>query len=169
MTQRPSLIHRLLPHPGLAVFLIVVWMLLLNSLSWGGLVLAVVLGLAVALMTSRFWPGRPRLKYGPALWAFLAIVLWDIVVASFKVGWIVLTRRNRDLRPGWLVVPTDLRSPEAVTVLAATISLTPGTVSSDISTDGDAILVHILDVEDPQAEVAGIKARYERRLMRIFP
>lgn len=163
------MIRRLLPHPGLAVFLIVVWMLLLNSLSWGGLVLAVVLGLAVALMTSRFWPGRPRLNFGPALWAYLALVLWDIVIASFKVGWIVLTRRNRDLRPGWLVVPTDLRSPEAVTVLAATISLTPGTVSSDISTDGDAILVHILDVEDPQAEVAGIKARYERRLMRIFP
>ena len=90
-------------------------------------------------------------------------------MANFQVAWIILFRRNRDLRSRWLVIPTELRSPEAITTLAATISLTPGTVSADISADGHALLVHILDVDDPEAEVARIKHRYERRLMRIFP
>ena len=169
MSERPSVFRRILPHPGLTVMLIVVWMLLLNGLSWGGLLLAVVFGIAIPLLTSRFWPGQPRLNFGPALWAYLAIVLWDIVVANFQVAWIILFRRNRDIRSRWLVIPTELRSPEAITTLAATISLTPGTVSSDISADGHALLVHILDVDDPEAEVARIKHRYERRLMRIFP
>ena len=169
MSERPSMIQRILPHPGLTVMLIVVWMLLLNGLSWGGLVLAVVFGIAIPLLTSRFWPGQPRVHFGPALWGYVGIVLWDIVVANFQVAWIILFRRNRDLRSRWLVIPTELRSPEAITTLAATISLTPGTVSSDISADGRALLVHILDVDDPDAEIARIKHRYERRLMRIFP
>ena len=53
-------------------------------------------------------------------------------------------------------------------MLAGTISLTPGTVSSDISSDGRALLVHALDVADPAAEVARIKQRYETRLMKVF-
>jgi multicomponent K+:H+ antiporter subunit E len=167
--QRPSLIQRLLPHPALSAMLVVVWMLLLNSLSWGGLVLAVVFAVAIPLITSRFWPGNPRMRFGPPLWGYVAIVLWDIMVANFQVAWIILFRRNRDLRSRWLVIPTELRSPEAITAFAATISLTPGTVSTDISADGRALLVHILDTADPDAEIARIKSRYEARLLRIFP
>jgi multicomponent K+:H+ antiporter subunit E len=95
-------------------------------------------------------------------------VIGDIITANFHVARLVLFRRNRDLRSCWLSVPLDLRSAEAVTVLAGTISLTPGTVSADISTDGRYLLVHGLDTGDPQAEVARIKARYERPLMEIF-
>jgi multicomponent K+:H+ antiporter subunit E len=72
------------------------------------------------------------------------------------------------MRPAWLMIPLDLRSTEAITVLAGTVSLTPGAVSSDISTDGRHLLVHALDTGDPQAEIDRIKARYERRLMEIF-
>ena len=99
MSERPSLIRRVLPHPGLTVMLIVVWMLLLNGLSWGGLLLAVVFGIAIPLLTSRFWPGQPRLNFGRGLGAYVAIVLWDIVEANFQVAWIILTRRNRDVLP----------------------------------------------------------------------
>ncbi|MEH6664011.1 MAG: Na+/H+ antiporter subunit E [Brevundimonas sp.] len=166
---RAPLLQRLLPHPALSLMLVVVWMLLLNSLSWGGLLLAVVFAVAIPLITSRFWPGNPSMRFGPALWGYVAIVLWDIVIANFQVAWIILFRRNRDLRSRWLVIPTELRSPEAITALAATISLTPGTVSADISADGRALLVHILDVDDAGAEIARIKARYEARLLRIFP
>jgi len=66
------------------------------------------------------------------------------------------------------VVPIELRSAEAITVLAGTISLTPGTVSSDVSADGRALLVHALDVADPEAEVTRIKQRYEARLLKVF-
>lgn len=162
------MIGRLLPHPALTVLLVVVWMLLVNDLTFGALFLALVFGFLVPLITSRFWPGRPKIRFGPDAVVYLAIVLFDIVVANFEIAWIILTRRNRDLRSCWLVIPVDLRSPEAITVLAGTISLTPGTVSSDISSDGRSLLVHALDVADPAAEVSRIKQRYEARLLKVF-
>lgn len=162
------MIRRLLPHPALSVLLLVVWMLLVNEFTMGALFLAVVFCVLVPLVTSRFWPDRPRIRFGRDAAAFVAIVLFDIVVANFQIAWIILTRRNRDLRSHWLVIPVELRSAEAITVLAGTISLTPGTVSSDISGDGRTLLVHALDVADPAAEVARIKQRYEARLLKVF-
>lgn len=162
------MIRRLLPHPALSALLLVVWMLLVNEFTMGALFLAVVFGVLVPLVTSRFWPDRPRIRFGRDAAAYVVIVLFDIVVANFQIAWIILTRRNRDLRSHWLVIPVELRSAEAITVLAGTISLTPGTVSSDVSGDGRALLVHALDVPDPVAEVARIKQRYEARLLKVF-
>jgi multicomponent K+:H+ antiporter subunit E len=53
-------------------------------------------------------------------------------------------------------------------VLAAVVSLTPGSVSADYDADAHALLVHGLDVGDPAAEAARIKARYERALREVF-
>ena len=159
--------RRIIPHPGLSVLLLLVWMLLQNSLSFGALVVGIAIGILVPIFTAPFWPGRPRIGYLHAF-AYLALVIWDIVVANFEVAWIILFRRNRDLRPAWLVIPIGLDTPEAITVLAGTISLTPGTVSADVSACGCFLLVHALDVADPEAEIAKIKARYEARLQKIF-
>lgn len=159
---------RLFPHPGLTLLLTAMWMLVLNELSFGGFLLGVVFGTLVPLFTAPFWPERPSLRFGWPLIAYVLLVIGDIVIANFHVARLILFRRNRDMRSCWLTIPLDLRSAEAITLLAGTISLTPGTVSTDISTDGQHLLVHALDTGDPQGEVARIKARYERRLMEIF-
>nr|WP_314444158.1 Na+/H+ antiporter subunit E [uncultured Sphingomonas sp.] len=160
--------RKLFPHPGLSFVLILVWLLLLNSFSLGGLVLGLLIGIIVPLLTAPYWPNRPQLRFGWAMIGYVLIVLWDVVVANFQIARIILFRRNRDLRSAWLAIPLDLRSPEAITVLAGTISLTPGTVSADVSGDGRVLLVHALDVVDREQEVQRIKDRYERRLLRIF-
>ena len=160
--------RRLFPHPGLTFLLVAMWMLVLNELSVGGFLLGLFLGTLVPLFTAPFWPERPPVRYGWPLIAYGLLVIGDIIVANFQVARLILFRRNRDLRSCWLSIPLDLQSAEAITVLAGTISLTPGTVSADISTDGRHLLVHALDTGDPEAEVARIKARYERRLMEIF-
>jgi multicomponent K+:H+ antiporter subunit E len=162
------MLTRLFPHPGLSLMLIAVWLLLPNTFSLGGLLLAILIGIIVPLLTAPFWPNRPRLRFGWPMIDYVAVVLWDIVVANFQVAGLILFRRNRDLRSRWLVIPLELRSAEAITTLAATISLTPGTVSADVAADGRSLLVHALNVADEALEVARIKARYEARLMRIF-
>lgn len=159
--------RRLIPHPGLSVLLVIVWVLMANTLTVGGLLLGIVIGILLPIFTAPFWPGRPDVRYRAGL-AYIALVLWDIVVANFEIAAIILFRRNRDLRPAWLSIPLDLHTPEAITVLAGTISLTPGTVSSDVSACGKYLLVHALDAVDPDAEIARIKLRYEARLKRVF-
>ncbi|PCG14556.1 MULTISPECIES: Na+/H+ antiporter subunit E [Sphingomonas] len=160
--------NRLLPHPALSAMLLIVWLLMANSITVGGIVLGGVFALVLPKFTQPFWPDRPRMRFGRAFLGYLGIVLLDIIVANFQVAWLILFRRNGDLRARWLVVPIDLTTPEAITMLAGTISLTPGTVSSDVSADGRYLLVHALDVDDAEAEIARIKTRYETRLQRVF-
>lgn len=161
--------RHLLPHPALSAMLLIVWLLMANSITFGGFVLGAAFAWILPKFTQPFWPDRPRMRFRGAFLGYLAIVLFDIVVANFQVAWLILFRRNRDLRSRWLVVPIDLTTPEAITMLAGTISLTPGTVSSDVSADGRHLLVHALDVADEAAEIARIKTRYEARLQRVFP
>ncbi|MCY7280134.1 MAG: Na+/H+ antiporter subunit E [Sphingomonas bacterium] len=159
--------RRLIPHPGLSALLVIVWLLMANSLTFGGLLIGIVVGIVLPIFTAPFWPGRPEVSFRAAF-VYVAIVLWDIVVANFAVAKLILFRRNRDLKSRWLVIPMELDTPEAITVLAGTISLTPGTVSSDVSACGRYLLVHALDAPDAEAEIARIKTRYEARLKKVF-
>lgn len=159
--------NRLLPHPGLSVLLVVMWMVMVNDLTFGTLFVGLVVGFVVPLFTAPWWPGRPKLQFLPAF-AYLGVVLWDILIANFHVAAIILFKPNRDLRPAWLTIPLELTTPEAITVFAGTISLTPGTVSTDISACGKYLLVHALHAPDPASDIAKVKQRYEARLKRIF-
>ena len=160
--------HWLLPHPLLTLLLAVVWTLLQNDVSAGMIVFGVILGVIIPFGTSIWWPDRPSgFRIGKMI-SYSFLVIWDIFVANVKVAWIVLTRPNDKLRPAWIEVPLDLRQPEAISVLAGTITLTPGTVSADLSDEGHSLLVHALDADDPDAVRDEIKDRYERRLKEIF-
>jgi multicomponent K+:H+ antiporter subunit E len=158
---------RLVPHPLLTLLIVVVW-ILLNGVSWGAAVLGVILGIAIPKLTSPYWPDRPRIGSPLNIVEYAVIVLWDIVVANFQVAYLILFRRGDSLRSQFVTVPLDLRTPEAITALAGTITMTPGTVSADLSGDGRALLVHCLETHDAEATVKTIKSRYETRLQRIF-
>ena len=159
---------RILPHPLLTLTLTVVWLMLLNDFSLGGLLFGLILGITVPLMTAAFWPRRPRIRRPFKIAEYMLVVLWDILVANVVVAKIVLFKSNRDLRSHFITIPLEIYSPEAITVLAGTITLTPGTVSADLAADGRSLLVHCLHTEDPAGEVTGIKQRYESRLKEIF-
>ncbi len=158
----------LLPHPLLTLLLAVVWVLLQNEVSAGMVVFGVILGVIIPWGTSVWWPDTPSgFRIGRmSLYTFM--VIWDIMVANIQVAWIVLTKPNSKLRPAWIVIPLDLVQPEAITVLAGTITLTPGTVSADLSDSGHSLLVHVLHTDDPDAVRDEIKTRYEVRLKEIF-
>lgn len=158
----------LLPHPLLTLLLTVVWALLQATLSPGMLVFGVILGALIPWVTSAWWPDTPRGFHIGKMAIYIVIVLWDIMVANVEVAWIVLSKPNAKLRPAWVIVPLDLRQPEAIAILAGTITLTPGTVSADLSDKGHSLLVHVLHTEDPDAVRDDIKNRYERRLKEIF-
>jgi multicomponent K+:H+ antiporter subunit E len=160
--------ERWLPHPLLTAVLTGFFLLLLNRLSMGGLVLGLLLGILIPLYTTNFWPTPPRIKNWPAAAGYFFLVLWDIAVANVQVAYWILFWKNEQLQPKFFTVPLDIRVPEGIATLAGTITLTPGTVSSDLSADGKALLVHGLHVPDEADTVATIKSRYEARLLEIF-
>ncbi|SDZ00479.1 multisubunit potassium/proton antiporter, PhaE subunit [Jannaschia faecimaris] len=163
------MLKRLIPHPLLSLTLVLVWLGLVNTLTLGNLILGAVFGLAIPMLTAAYWPDRPAIARPLKVAEYILVVLWDIIVANVLVAKIILFKREPAIRSQWVPIPLELKSAEAITVLAGTITMTPGTVSATLAADGSAILVHCLHTDDPAAVRDEIKARYERRLLEIFP
>ncbi len=162
------MLKRCLPHPLLSLALLVVWVLLVNEISAGAIVFGAILAILIPLITSSFWPSAPKVGNAYAICGYGLVVLWDILVANVIVAGLILFRKAESLETRYVVVPLDLTSPEAITTLAGTITMTPGTVTIDLSADAKSLLVHCLHAPDPQGVVDDIKSRYESRLKEIF-
>jgi multicomponent K+:H+ antiporter subunit E len=163
------MLTRLIPHPLLSLTLVLVWLGLVNTFTLGNLILGSVFGLAIPMLTAAYWPDRPAIARPLKVAEYVLVVLWDIIVANVQVAAIILFKREPTIRSQWITIPLELKSAEAITVLAGTITMTPGTVSATLAADGSAILVHCLHTDDPDAVRDEIKTRYERRLLEIFP
>lgn len=171
--RRGGAIRRLvLPRPWTALWLWLAWLLLNQTLAPGHLLLGAVLALALSR-----WPAARADGEGPArtpAWrratvaARLAwIVLHDIVVANLQVAKLILGRREA-IRPGFVWVPLEVRRPRSISLFAGIITMTPGTLSAELSDDHRHLLVHGLRVEDPDALVAELKSRYETPIRELF-
>lgn len=159
--------RRVLPQPLMSLTLFVVWLLLYNSIAPIVVVGGAILALAVPMLTARYWPEYPQTVRIGRLLRFIPLVLFDIVVANMRVLVLILGPARR-WRPHFFVIPLDLKQPFPITLLASVITLTPGTVSANLSGDRRSLLVHGLDVEDPELAARQIKDRYEKPLMEIF-
>jgi multicomponent K+:H+ antiporter subunit E len=158
---------KLVRAPLLSLALFVSWLLLNNTVDWAHLVLGAVLAVAIPLFTEPLRPDKPRLRRLLVAAQLALVVLWDIVMSN-----IVLARRilgpEPAIRPRFVWVPLSIRDPHGIVTLAGIITMTPGTLSSDLSEDRRWLLVHAFNVEDEAALVATIKRRYEAPLREIF-
>ena len=159
-------VMRLFPAPILSATLLASWLMLVGTVSAGHVVLAGVLrsqfhgGASACVRSARgSAPGSRAPDY--------LIVLYDIVASALVVARQILGPEER-IRPGFVWVPLAIRDPHGVASLASIITMTPGTLSVDLSPDRQHLLVHALHVDDPAALIASIKERYERPLMAIF-
>jgi multicomponent K+:H+ antiporter subunit E len=177
---------RWLPRPGLALALWITWLTLNQTLAPAHLLLGAVL----AIVLARFVPvpapapaeplasttdpaddtlvpraqGLRRLRIALGL---IAVVLQDIVVANLQVARLILGPQDR-LRPGFVPLALRVRDPQSITLLASIITMTPGTLSAELSDDRRHLLVHTLDLADPAELAAEIRTRYETPLLELL-
>lgn len=161
------MIARLFPHPLLSVTLLLVWLLLNNTVAAGHVVLGAILALAIPLAIEPFWRREKIFRRPQVLLKLVPLVLWDIVLANVTVAFLVLGPISR-LKPRFIEVPLEVTHPFAISALASIVTMTPGTVSSEVSADRRHLLVHGLYVPDEAAMVAGIKSRYEAPVKALF-
>ena len=166
-TPRRHGLRRLLPAPLLSALLFAAWLMLNESISTGHLLIAAALALAVPAFTLRFSPTVPVLRRWPVAMRLTITVLRDIVVSNVDVARRVLGPESA-LQPRFVWVPLDLKSPHGIVALAGIITLTPGTLSSELTDDHRFLLVHALHCTYEAALVADIKARYEAPLLEIL-
>ncbi|MEF3273152.1 MAG: Na+/H+ antiporter subunit E [Chloroflexus sp.] len=167
----------------LVLVLTITWMALQSSFTLPDLIVGLVVSYGIVALSSRFLSipftngglGRPRMDSRDyarrtVKWlAFIGFALWSILKANMDMARIVLFRRAEDIRPGIIAIPLDVKSDAGITVLANLITLTPGTVSLDVSTDRRTIYIHCIDVQDAAAVRDDIKQNFERRVMELLP
>lgn len=151
---------------SLAVFLFGI--LLTDHVSRGFVVLALLLALLIPQFARRLEREFARVGSLRPLPRLVLVMLYDIVRANLHVARLVLGPQAA-IRPGWVWVPLELTNIHGITALASLITVTPGTVSAELSDDRRYLLVHVLDLRDPEALIAEIKTRYETPLRQIFP
>ena len=155
---------QVLPHPILSLMLLGLWLLLVNSVSVGNLLLGILLAWLIPLFTARFWEAQVRIHKPLTLLRFFGVVLWDILIANVAVAALVVGPSRR-LQPGFILMPMRLRGNVGLSLLANTISLTPGTLSAFLSADRTQLVIHALQADDPDAIIAAIRERYEQPLL----
>lgn len=158
--------NRIFPMPIHSIMLTLVW-LLLNGWSYGHLFLGLFLGLVIPIIAYPYVRGHMRVQKPFAMMWYLARLLWDIVVANMDVARRVLMP-NKYLKPGWIAYPLSIQEPFPATVLASSISLTPGTVSVEFADDMSCLYIHVLHLDNEGSLKEFIAKRYETPLKEIF-
>jgi len=156
-----------LPRPLFSLFLALLWLLMVNSFSVAHMLLGLALGVLIPFITRAFWPEQAKVRYLLPLLRYFLVLMIDIVLSNLIVARRILWYPDR-LTPGFITYPLELDDDFAITILASTISLTPGTVSAHYDSDAGTLLIHALHVSDEEEVVRQIRERYEWPLKEIF-
>jgi multicomponent Na+:H+ antiporter subunit E len=98
---------------------------------------------------------------------FVVFVAWEILTASLALAWLMLQPRLR-LKPAVVAVPLDVSTDLEIVVLANLITLSPGTLSLDVSADGRTLYVHAVLLRDAEAFRRRVKQGLERRVLEVM-
>lgn len=153
------------------VLVLLIWVGLTWSLAWEDLAAGFVFSLLIALLVSEMYPEHLEAALDPRRWLwFLLYVLYFLyfcVKANLDVAYRVL-HPDIPIRPGFVRVRTSLTSDMARTLLANSITLTPGTLTVDL--DGGDLYVHWINVrgETDEEHTTAIVRRFERILKEVF-
>lgn len=94
--------------------------------------------------------------------------IWELLISSVQVAWVVLTPWRKRPRPAIVEMPLDVQSDFEILLLTSLISLTPGTLSLDVSDDRSTLYVHAMFGEDPVQTTADLKSGMEHRVAEVF-
>ncbi len=141
--------------------LMLAWVLLSDDFSLKNLVVGYLVGGVV------LWFFERSRGEGLYVWRVVAaiklvlVLLWEQVKSTFQVAAIVLSPRI-SIRPGVVTVPLEVTGDAEITTVANMISLTPGTLTIDVSEDRKSLYVHVIDLDDPKSVPGGLMATKRR-------
>jgi multicomponent Na+:H+ antiporter subunit E len=148
--------------------LALVWAFATGRLTASNLLIGLVLGYWVLFFTRRGDEGRTYFVRVGRVVKFLFFYLGQLIMSNLRVAYDVVTPRNH-MRPGVIAVPLDVETDAEIVLLANLITLTPGTLSLDLSPDRKTLYVHVMyiDEDDEQAR-RQIKDGLETRVLELL-
>ena len=150
----------------LNILLGIVWMFLTGDLDYSNFIEGFIVGFIIIWITKYASKSSNYISRIPKIIGFTLYFIYELILANLKVTIDVLTPKHR-MQPVIVAVPLDAKSDFEITLLANLITLTPGTLSLDISEDKKVLYIHSMYVSDPDEFRAQIKDGFERKLLEI--
>jgi multicomponent Na+:H+ antiporter subunit E len=144
-----------------------IWVALTGNFSFGNYVFGFLLSYFILWIIV---PGRTTSKYFrivPRVIAFIFFFIYELIKANLEVAYEVITPKF-GMTAGIVKVPLDAKSDLEITFLANLISLTPGTLSLDVSDDKKVLYVHSMYIKNREDFISGIKNGFEKRILEIL-
>lgn len=148
------------------ILLTFIWVALTGDFSLGNYLFGFILSFFLLKIVAS---GREKTKYFrivPRVISFIFFFLYELFKANIEVAYEVITPKL-NMTPGIIKVPLDVQTDLEITFLANLISLTPGTLSLDVSEDRKVLYVHSMYIKDRESFIFGIKNGFEKRIMDI--
>ncbi|ARM30078.1 Na+/H+ antiporter subunit E [Prosthecochloris sp. HL-130-GSB] len=151
----------------LNILLAVAWMLLVGEVSAGTFLTGLVVGYLILWLSRSAWGETRYFSKIPKVIMFVFYFLRELFVANLKVAFDIVTPKDY-MEPGIIAVPLDVKSDIEITLFANLVTLTPGTLSLDVSEDRRTLYVHALYVKDADRFRDELKNGLERRLIEVM-
>ena len=149
------------------LLLAIVWVAVTGSASFINLVFGFVLAAVALAIVRSSYGGVLYLGRARRILALLVLFICELAKSVWAVAVAVMSPRI-DVKPGIFAFPLTVDRDFEITLLANLITLTPGTLSVDVSDDRKMLYVHALDCSDPEAIRRGIADGFEHRIMEAF-
>ena len=149
------------------ILLTFVWVALTGSFGFLNFLFGFVLGFLILWVITKGDSNAKYFKIIPKIIAFVFFFFYELILANLQVAYDVITPKFY-MKPGIVSVPLDAKTDIEITLLANLISLTPGTLSLDVSDDKKVLYVHAMYVSDKEKFIRSIKNGFERRLLEIL-
>jgi multicomponent Na+:H+ antiporter subunit E len=151
----------------LNLFLALAWLALTGNFTPINFISGFLLGYLVLWVIRRSGESREYFAKVPQTIGFVAFFIKELVIANIRVAYDVLTPRHR-MRPGVIAVPLDVTTDTEITLLGSLITLTPGTLTLDVSPDKKVMYVHAMYIDDIDKVRLSIKQGFERRVIEML-
>lgn len=143
-----------------------VFVALMGGGRLGTFLFGFALGYVVLWITKPLYPQTPYFRKFPKAVNLVFYFLKELAVSNLKVLWDVITPKHIN-RPGIIGVPLAAKTDLEIFLVANLLSLTPGTLSVDLSEDRQTLFVHVMFLDDVETTRSAIKSGLERRVLEV--
>ncbi|NMB80580.1 MAG: Na+/H+ antiporter subunit E [Ignavibacteria bacterium] len=150
----------------LNILLATAWVFLTGELDFQNFIEGFVIGFVIIFITRNVTSTTSYLKKIPKIIGFIFYFSYELILANIKVTIDILTPCHR-MTPAIIAVPLTVDKNFEISLLANLITLTPGTLSMDLSSDKKILYVHSMYVDNPEDFINSIKNGFEKKIMEI--
>jgi multicomponent Na+:H+ antiporter subunit E len=151
----------------LNLFLALGFNAVLGDLDLSGFVSGFVVGYFALWLTKPLYGKTRYFERLPRVLGLIGFFGKELLVSNLKVLWDVITPKHIS-RPGIIGIPLDARTDAEIMLVANLVSLTPGTLSLDLSEDRRVLYIHVMFLEDVDQTRKQIKQGLERRVLEVM-